>query len=298
MAAVAPSAPVGRRPWRWVLVPLTAGALVSLTAGLLARHEPRSKGYFRLFFSDPIHLKAGFATAAAVLACFQLFTAAWIFRKLPWPKPAWVNPVHRWSGRLAFAFTLPVAYHCIFKLGFQDPGTRVLAHSLFGCAVYGAFAAKVTILRLHRFPTPDVLPLAGGLLFATLIGVWYTSALWLYRQAPPPAAAATGSDPGRRPARRPALGGVQVGGLRLVPHAPPRKAAPAHLAPNLPRLRPLVCGGRGGRTEGRQGPDGVVSLSWSDLRRSGASRHVRRAAGRALEPPARGGREDCERKRT
>jgi mono/diheme cytochrome c family protein len=170
------------RSWRWVLVPALVGALVSLTAGLLARQEPRSTGYFRLFFSDPVHLKAGFATVAAVLACFQLFTAAWIFRKLPWPKPAWVNPVHRWTGRLAFLFTLPVAYHCIFKLGFQHPDNRVLAHSLFGCAVYGAFAAKVTILRLHRFPR-FVLPVAGGVLFATLIGVWYTSALWLYNHS-------------------------------------------------------------------------------------------------------------------
>jgi cytochrome c553 len=169
------------RSYRWVAAPLLAFAVFSLTAGLLAAHDPRSKGYFRLFFSDPLHLKAGFATAAVVLACFQLFTAAWIFRKLPWEKPAWVNPVHRWSGRLAFAFTLPVAYHCIFKLGFRSPSTRVLAHSLFGCAVYGAFAAKVTIVRLHRFPKP-VLPIAGGLLFAVLIGVWYTSAVWLYSQ--------------------------------------------------------------------------------------------------------------------
>jgi hypothetical protein len=166
-AVVTPAA-TGTRPWRWVLVPVTVGALISLTAGLLARHQPRSTGYFQLFFSDPVHLKAGFATAAVVLACFQLFTAAWIFRRLPWPKPAWVSPAHRWTGRLAFAFTLPVAYHCIFKLGFQHPDNRVLAHSLFGCAIYGAFAAKVTILRLHRFPR-FVLPVAGGLLFATLI---------------------------------------------------------------------------------------------------------------------------------
>src|SRR5882724_1942410 len=187
-AAAAPAP--GTRSYRWFAAPLLAFAFFSLTAALLANHAPRSKGYYRLFFSDPIHLKAGFATAVVVLACFQLFTAAWIFRKLPWPKPAWVNPVHRWTGRLAFTFTLPVAYHCIFKLGFQDPDARVLAHSLLGCALYGAFAAKVTILRLHRFPMP-VLPIAGGLLFATLIGVWYTSALWLYRQGPAPAAAAT-----------------------------------------------------------------------------------------------------------
>ena len=175
------AAPPEQRSYRWLAAPLAAFALVALTAGLLADHDPRSKGYFRLFFEDPIHLKAGFATAVVMLACFQLFTAAWIFRKLPWSKPAWVNPVHRWSGRLAFVLTLPVAYHCIFKLGFQDPSTRVLAHSLFGCAVFGAFASKVTIVRLHNFPR-WVLPTAGGLLFAVLVGVWWTSAVWLYGQ--------------------------------------------------------------------------------------------------------------------
>lgn len=180
MAEVA-AAPPQQRSYRWLAAPLVAFALGALTAGLLADHDPRSKGYFRLFFEDPIHLKAAFATAVVVLACFQLFTAAWIFRKLPWSKPTWVNPVHRWSGRFAFLLTLPIAYHCIFKLGFQDPSTRVLAHSLFGCAVYGAFASKVTIVRLHRFPR-FVLPVAGGLLFAVLVGVWWTSAVWLYGQ--------------------------------------------------------------------------------------------------------------------
>src|SRR5438034_8214526 len=194
----APPAAPETRSWRWLAAPLLAFALFALTAGLLARHEPRSKGYFRLFFSDPVHLKAGFATAAAVLACFQLFSAAWIFRKLPWQKAAWVNPAHRWSGRLAFVCTLPVAYHCIFKLGFRSPDSRVLAHSRLGCGVYGAYASKITIVRLHRFPKP-VLPLAGGLLFAVLIGVWYTSALWLYRQ-PAPAAAPARTAPAAIPA--------------------------------------------------------------------------------------------------
>src|SRR5437016_5263558 len=62
------------------------------------------------------------------------------------------------------------------------------AHSLLGCGVYGAYASKVTIVRLHRFPKP-VLPVAGGLLFAVLIGIWYSSALWLYRHDSTPAAA-------------------------------------------------------------------------------------------------------------
>jgi mono/diheme cytochrome c family protein len=194
-AAVSPTAgsasprrpTIERRSYRWVVAPLLMFALFSLTAGLLAAHDPRSKGYFRLFFQDPLHLKAGFATAAAGLACFQIFSAAWIFGKLPWRRPPWMNRAHRWSGRLAFVFTLPVAYHCIFKLGFRHPDDRVLAHSLLGCAVYGGYAAKVTIVRLRRFPVP-VLPIAGGALFAVLIGVWYTSAVWLYTREAPAAA--------------------------------------------------------------------------------------------------------------
>jgi hypothetical protein len=181
--AAAPTAPVGRlkRSARWLLVPLLAFALVALLAGLLAKaFAPSAGGYFELLFSDTIHMKAWLATLAAALAVFQLFTAAWIFRRLPWDKPAWVNPVHRWSGRLVFVVTLPIAYHCIFKLGFQTGSSRVLWHSLFGCAFYGAFAAKVTIVELKRFPGPT-LPVAGGLLFTALIGVWYTSAVWFFR---------------------------------------------------------------------------------------------------------------------
>lgn len=189
VAPAVPHQPIQRRSYRWIALPLLAFALFSLTAGLLAAHDPRAKGYFRLFFADPVHLKAGFASAAAALACFQVFSATWIFGKLPWRKPAWMNAAHRWSGRLAFVFTLPVAYHCIFKLGFQHSHTRVLLHSLFGCAVYGAFAAKITIVRLRRFPVP-VLPIAGGLLFSALIGVWYTGALWLYTRDAPAASSA------------------------------------------------------------------------------------------------------------
>ena len=168
-----------RRSAGWLLVPLVVFALVSLTAGLLASGKPSAGGYFDLVFSDPIHMKVWLASAAVALALVQLVTAAWIYRKLPWTKPAWVNPVHRWSGRLAFVCTLPVAYHCIFKLGYQDATRRVMWHSLLGCAFFGAFGAKVTIVRLRRFPTA-VLPIAGGTLFAVLIGVWWTSARWFF----------------------------------------------------------------------------------------------------------------------
>jgi hypothetical protein len=176
-----------RRPTRspaWLLVPLLVLAWITLIFATAAHVNRLTEGeakpkYFDLFFTDTLHLKAWFASAAAVLALFQIFSAAWIFRKLPWSRPAWINPAHRWSGRLAFALTLPVAYHCIFMLGFQETTARTIAHSLLGCFFFGAFAAKVTIVRLHDFPR-WVLPVAGGLVFALLISLWYTSSLWFF----------------------------------------------------------------------------------------------------------------------
>ena len=181
VTVAAPLLPVEYRSPRWLAAPLVAFGFFALTAGLLAQAYGGDKGsYFDLVFSDTIHMKAWLASAALALGLGQLFTAAWIFRKLPWPKPAWVNPVHRWTGRLVFVVILPVAYHCIFQLGFQDATGRSLAHSLAGSAFFGAYAAKVTIVELKRFPMP-VLPIAGGLLFAVLLVVWYTSALWFFR---------------------------------------------------------------------------------------------------------------------
>jgi len=181
VTVAAPAPPVGRRSPRWLAVPIVLFALIALTVGLVAKEYGGPKGeYFDLFFSDTIHMKVWLASAALTLAVVQLFTAAWIYRVLPWTKPAWINTVHRWSGRLVFVLVLPVAYHCIFQLGYQTGTTRTHVHSLLGAAFFGAYVAKVTIVKLKRFPLP-VLPIAGGLLFTVLLLVWWTSALWFFR---------------------------------------------------------------------------------------------------------------------
>jgi hypothetical protein len=172
-----------RRPGWQLLVPLLAGLVVAETLGIIARQlviSPDSYpgGYFRLFFTDTLHLKAWFATAALGFGCLQLLTAAWIFRKLPW-RPPRVNVIHRWSGRIAFALTIPVAYHCVFKLGFQTYDTRVVEHGFLGVGFYGAFTTKILVVRMHRFPG-WALALAGALVFGGLLGAWYTSALWFF----------------------------------------------------------------------------------------------------------------------
>jgi hypothetical protein len=123
-------------------------------------------------------MKVWLASVSVLFALVQLSSALWMYGRLPLgDPPGWVGSLHRISGRLAFLFSLPVAYHCLYQLAFQDTTTRVLAHSILGCLVYGAFATKVTIVRSHNLPGL-ALPIAGGLMFALLVGAWLTSGLW------------------------------------------------------------------------------------------------------------------------
>jgi hypothetical protein len=167
----------------WLAVPLVVFALITLTVGLVARQtvrEPYETPLFRPFFTDTLHMKAWLVTAAVVLACGQLLTAARIYDLLRFPpKGRFYRIIHRWSGRTAILLTLPVAYHCVFLLGFGTHGPRVLIHSLLGSALYGAVVAKVLIVRSTRFAS-WVLPMVGGLLFSILLGLWLTSALWFF----------------------------------------------------------------------------------------------------------------------
>ena len=161
-----------------LLLAAALGAAVALSLGIYGNvHDPSQELVFTLFFSSTISMKVWFGTAAVALALVQVLTALWVYGKLPWSTPPWLGSVHRISGRLAFIVSLPVAYHCLWSLGFQDTDTRVLAHSILGCAVYGAFAAKVTIVRSKGLPA-IALPVAGGLMFAALVLAWYTSAFW------------------------------------------------------------------------------------------------------------------------
>jgi Family of unknown function (DUF6529) len=134
-----------------------------------------------LVFTSTIDAKAWLATVAILLAVVQVTTGARMFGKLTFlplrgPK---VALVHRWSGRIAFLFTLPVFFHCVTILGFQTPDTRVAVHSVAGCFVYGVFAAKVLIVR-DRALSGWALPAAGATMASVLGVIWLTSSLWYF----------------------------------------------------------------------------------------------------------------------
>ncbi len=163
-----------------------AGALVSLSLGFYAQvHDPAGRQTISLIFSNTLALKAWFTTGAVLLAMFQLYSALRFWGKVSYPRqvPAWFGDVHRLSGTLALLLTLPVAYHCLWALGFDFTDTagqtRRLVHSLLGCFFYGAFAAKMIVLRGPRTPG-WTLPVLGGAVVTALVGIWFTTSLWYF----------------------------------------------------------------------------------------------------------------------
>ena len=162
---------------------LAAGALVTVSIGLLERHmatSPHPISYFHLFFSDPLYMKAWLASAALVLSFGQLVTAAGMYGVLRIsPATRFYHVVHRWSGRTAMILTLPVAFNCLFDLGLYPPDMRVMVHAILGAFIYGIFVAKFLLLRVDRAPG-WMLPILGSALFTTVLGLWLTSAYWLF----------------------------------------------------------------------------------------------------------------------
>src|SRR6478609_3965215 len=132
-------------PSRNMAVPLTAfaaGAVVALLVGVFGKvHDPTLAGTTTLGFHTVIDMKV--------------------------------------------VLIVIVAYHCLWALGLESGAladgepvpTRTVVHGLLGCAVIGALVVKVTAVRSRRAPG-WFLPVAGGLLFALLVGVVLTSAVW------------------------------------------------------------------------------------------------------------------------
>jgi hypothetical protein len=167
---------------------LVAGAAVAVALGVYGKvHDPTGEQPYTLFFTATINLKVWFATALVVLAGLQVFLAARLYGKVGWPwrgdAPPWLGDAHRLTGTIAFLVSLPVAYHCLWALGFQSTDTRVLVHSLVGCFFYGIFTVKVLGVRAAGMPG-WLLPIAGGTTFAALVAVWVTSSLWFMTSRP------------------------------------------------------------------------------------------------------------------
>lgn len=168
---------------------LLAGAAVAVALGVYGRvHTPVGQQSTTMFvFSvdfagkGMLTFKSWFTTIAIAFAVLQLVSALRLYDRISFPKqiPLWLGDAHRLFGTLALLASLPVAFHCLWSLGFRTTDARVLAHSVLGCFFYGAFVTKVLSVRSHDTPG-WLLPLMGGTTFAVLSGVWLTSAAFFF----------------------------------------------------------------------------------------------------------------------
>jgi hypothetical protein len=188
MAYVMPgSAAEGRsRSTGLLLVVLLAGAAVAVFLGVYASaHTPAARP--TLGFPNAaamLAFKSWMTTLAIVFAVFQLLSALRLRDRLPWPRqvPLWLTDVHRLTGTLAVVCSLPVAYHCLWSLGFDFTDAplrqpRVFIHALAGCFFYGAFVTKMLTVRIDRVQR-WLVPVAGGAVFTLFVVVWLTSAVY------------------------------------------------------------------------------------------------------------------------
>ena len=180
--------------------------------------------------ADTFELKSWLASGVLALAAFQLYSALWVYGRLPGRKPRWLGTVHRASGYAAIVLSLPIGYHCLRAYGFRTFDRRTLVHSVAGCFFYGAFAAKVIVVRSRRLPR-WALPVAGGTMVTLIVVLWYSAALWYFNNfdspgLSPSVSTARAAYPGSQTTARGATatpnavrGGVPVGyrGLSIAP---------------------------------------------------------------------------------
>ncbi|MCG5216667.1 DUF6529 family protein [Streptosporangium soli] len=176
--ALAPGAP--RRSLVTLLLPLLAGGVVAVALGVYGGlHTPTGFAVGPAGFSGPLAMKSWLTTGAFLGAVVQMTSALIMYGRLKVAAPAWIGTLHRWSGRIAFVLTIPVAFHCLYALGARYDEPRVMIHSLLGCFFYGVFTAKMLALPKRGLPGWG-LPALGGLAFTALVGLWLTSSLWFF----------------------------------------------------------------------------------------------------------------------
>jgi hypothetical protein len=162
--------------------------LGAVTAGLYAFGTQHTADYSTSLFGqsgpDTLSLKSWLASGVLAFAVLQVGLALWMYGRLPFvaAAPPPIGNVHRAVGAAAILLTIPIAYHCALAYGVKtDIDTRIEVHSLAGCFLYGAFLAKIVLVRSPRWRLPGwALPLVGGTLVTLVAVLWYTSALWYF----------------------------------------------------------------------------------------------------------------------
>lgn len=158
-----------------------AGVTAALYLWASAQTAQPQEGVFGRHGLEALTLKSWMATAVLMLALLQVVGALWMYGRLPGGRtaPRSIGVLHRINGIALVALAGLIAWQCVRVYGVQTYAPRVMVHAIAGCFFFGAFAAKLVIVRSKRLPGWN-LPAAGGLLVTTVAVLWLSSSFWFF----------------------------------------------------------------------------------------------------------------------
>jgi len=125
---------------------LAAGAAASVALGAYSVvHEPSGRDFVLYGFDSSAGWKHALTLAVAVLLVAQAaigFKLAGLFGLRPPGRP-WLPELRRLIATAAVGLSLPVAFHCVWALGFGSDSPVGALHSILGCIAYGCVVAAL-----------------------------------------------------------------------------------------------------------------------------------------------------------
>ena len=158
-----------RVPFRGIAV----GAAVSVALGAFSVvHEPTGRDFVLYGFDSATGWKNALTLVVAVLLIAQAaigFKLAGLLGLRATTRP-WLLELRRLIATLAVGFSLPIAFHCVWVLGFGDDSPLIALHSILGCIAYGCVVAALWPDHRKRAP----LDTGGGNWARAVSAVRYT----------------------------------------------------------------------------------------------------------------------------
>lgn len=125
---------------------LAAGAAASVALGAYSVvHEPTGRDFVLYSFDSSAEWKNALTLVVALLLIAQAaigFKLAGLFGLRPAGRP-WLSELRRLIATVAVGLSLPVAFHCVWALGFTSDSPMGALHSILGCIAYGCVVAAL-----------------------------------------------------------------------------------------------------------------------------------------------------------
>ncbi len=134
------------KPRQAPLPGLACGAAVAVAlGGYSVVHEPTGRDFVLYGFASSASWKSALTLAVAVLLVAQAalgIKLAQLFG-LGATSRLWLWDLRRLLATLAVGLSLPVAFHCVWVLGFRSDSPLITAHSILGSVAYGCVVAAL-----------------------------------------------------------------------------------------------------------------------------------------------------------